>query len=218
MVSHGIDTASHPPIKQAPRRVLFSLCSKEEALIKEMLDQGIVEESGSPWVSPIVLVAKIDGSTRFCVDYQHLNGIIKVDEYPLPQVDECLDLLSGQKYFSTLHLATGYWQVKMTKESQEKTAFTTHNGLYEFTIMPFGLCNVPATLQRLMMKVLKGLMNENCVVYLDDISVLGRTFKQHSNSLRVIFQRLREANLFMKPKKCHLAKQEVLYLRRLRSI
>ena len=92
-----------------------------------MLDQGIVEESSSPWASPIVLVAKLDGSTQFCVDYRQLNAVTKVDKYPLPRVDECLDVLSGQKYFSTLNLATGYWQVKMAEELQEKTAFTTHN-------------------------------------------------------------------------------------------
>ena len=144
-----------------------------------MLEQGIVEESSSPWASPIVLVAKPDGSTRFCVDYRRLNAITKVDEYPLPRVDECLDVLSGQKYFSTLDLATGYWQVKMGEESQEKTAFTTHNGLYEFTVMPFGLCNAPATFQRLMSKVLKGLINQQCMVYLDDILVMGKTFTEH---------------------------------------
>ena len=169
LVHHSINTSSHPPIKQAPHRMPFSLQPKVDALIQEMLDQGIVEESSSPWASPIVLVSKPDGSTQFCVDYRRLNAITKVDEYPLPRVDECLDLLSGHKYFSTLDLATGYWQVRMAEESQGKTAFTMHNGLFEFTVMPFGLCNAPATFQRLMSKVLKGLVNEKCMVYLDDI-------------------------------------------------
>ena len=183
VVEHSIDTQSHPPIRQAPHRIPFSLRPKVEKLIQEMLEQGIVEESSSPWASPIVLVAKPDGSTRFCVDYRRLNAITKVDEYPLPRVDECLDVLSGQKYFSTLDLATGYWQVKMSEESQEKTAFTTHNGLYEFTVMPFSLCNAPATFQRLMSEVLKGLINQKCMVYLDDILVMGKTFTEHLNNL-----------------------------------
>ena len=93
MVSHGIGTASHPPMKQVPCRILFSLLPKVEALIEEMLHQGIVEEFSSPWASPIVLVTKTDRSTQFCEDYQHLNGITKANEYKLPRVDECLDLL-----------------------------------------------------------------------------------------------------------------------------
>ena len=148
-----------------------------------MSDQGIVEEFSSPWASPIVLVAKSDGSTQFCVDYRRLNAVTKVDEYSLPRVDEYLDVLSRQKYFSTLDLATGYWQVKIGEESQEKTVFTTHNGPYEFTVMPFGLCNPPATFQRLMSKVLKGLINQKCMVYLDDILVMGRTFTEHLENL-----------------------------------
>ena len=98
-------------------------------------------------------------------------------------MDECLDVLSGQKYFSTLDLATGYWQVKMGEESQEKMAFTTHNGLYEFTVMPFSLCNAPATFQRLMLNVLKELIYQKCMVYLDDILVKRKTFMEYLNNL-----------------------------------
>ena len=134
----------------------------------------------------------------------------KVDEYPLPR-DDCLDLLLGHTYFSTLDLASGYWQVAMAEESQEKTVFVTHNGLYEFAVMSFGLCNAPATFQRLMSRVLKGLINEKCMVYLDDILVMGQSFAEHISNLQEVFNRLRDANLCLKPKKCHFVKREVLY-------
>ena len=111
-----------------------------------------------------MLVSKQDGSTRFCVDYRRLNTITKLDEFLLPRIDNSLDLLSGMKYFSTLNLATGYWQVNMSLDSKEKTAFVMHDGLYEFSVMPFGLCNAPETFQRLMEVTLRGLARCKCVV------------------------------------------------------
>ena len=195
LVQHHINTADHVPVKQASRRVPFSLRAKVEEMVKEMLDHGIIEHSTSPWASPIVLVSKHDGSTRFCVDYRCLNAITKLDESPLPRIDDSLDLLSGMKYFSTLDLATGYWQVGMSQDSKEKTAFVTHEGLYEFTVMPFGLCNAPATFQRLMEVTLRGLARCKCVVYLDDILVIGQSFKEHMDNLREVLDRLRTAGL-----------------------
>ena len=141
VVEHSIDTTDHLPVKQPPRRVPFALRGKVVQLMDEMLAQGVITPSSSPWASPIVLVAKKDGSTRFCVDYRKLNAITKLDVFPLPRIDESLDLLSGTEYFSSLDLASGYWQVGMEPAAREKTAFTTHSGLYEFQVMPFGLCN-----------------------------------------------------------------------------
>ena len=140
--------------------------------------------SNSPWASPVVLVAKKDGSTRFCVDYRKLNAITKLDSFPLPRVDDSLDLLANTAYFSSLDLASGYWQVGMAPDSQQKTAFYSHSGHYEFTVMPFGLCNAPATFQRLMETILAGLARERCIVYLDDILVIGRTFDKHLRNLQ----------------------------------
>ena len=126
-------------------------------LLKEMLENDIIQPSCSGWASPIVLVKKKEGSVRFCVDYRRLNEVTRKDAYPLPRIDDTLETLSHSQLFSTLDLASGYWRVKLAQEAQEKTAFCTTEGLYEFKVMPFGLCNAPATFQRLMDVVLSGL-------------------------------------------------------------
>ena len=212
LVTHHIDTGEHQPVRQLPRRMPYSLRSKATQLVQEMLEQGVITPSASPWASPIVLVRKKDGNIRFCVDYRRLNSITKLDVFPLPRIDDTLDLLAQNSLFSTLDLASGYWQVKMDSESREKTAFVTTSGLYEFVSMPFGLCNAPATFQRLMEIVLNGLARDVCMVYLDDILVMGKTFNEHLENLQKVFSRLKDAGLTLKPKKCHLMRRKVEYL------
>ena len=211
-MTHSIDTDDHRPIRQPPRRLPFSLRSKTNELVKEMLDQGIIQPSKSPWASPVVLVEKKDGTVRFCVDYRRLNSVTKMEVFPLPRIDDSLDMLAKSKFFSTLDLASGFWQVKMEPSSREKTAFVTHSGLYEFSVMPFGLVNAPSTFQRLMEAVLAGLSGEKCIVYIDDILVPGATWEEHLHNLRDVFEHLRSANLKLKSKKCRLAEHEVEYL------
>ena len=135
-----------------------------EKMTRQIEEQEVIQPSKSLWASPIVLVAKKDGSTHFCVDYRKLNAISKMDVYPLPRIDDSLDLLSGQQFFATLDLASGCCQVQMAEDAREKTAFTTHAGLYEFRVMPFRFCNAPATFQRLMETVLAGLTREKYLV------------------------------------------------------
>ncbi|GBN59646.1 Retrovirus-related Pol polyprotein from transposon 297, partial [Araneus ventricosus] len=132
MTQHRINTGNHPPIKQYPRRLPLAKKEEAERLVKEMVDNGIIEESSGPWASPIVLVKKKDGSTRFCVDYRKLNEITIKDSYPLPRIDDTLDALNGSQWFSTLDLKSGYWQVEIQPEDKEKTAFTTGQGLWQF--------------------------------------------------------------------------------------
>ena len=158
------------------------------------------------------MVRKKDGSYRFCVDFRRLNSITKKDVHPLPRIDDALDTLSGSKWFSTLDLASGYWQVEMDPADKEKTAFITPFGLHQFRVMPFGLTNAPSTFQRLMSTVLAGLSWVTCLVYLDDIIIFSRTVEDHWQRLTEVLQRLKEAGLKIKPSKCHLLCKSVRYL------
>ena len=212
LARHQINTGPHAPIRQAARRLPFHKQEEASKEIDEMLFAGIIEPSNSPWSSPIVLVKKKDGSLRFCIDFRRLNDITVKDSYPLPRIDDTLDMLGGANYFSTLDLASGYWQIEMGEEDKPKTAFATHRGLFQFSVMPFGLCNAPATFERLMEHVLGGMQWESCLVYLDDIIVHSKTFQEHVSSLGKVIARLREAGLKLSPKKCKLFQPEVSFL------
>ena len=211
-VQHRINTGNSHPIRQPLRRIPPAKREEVRQLLKEMLDQDVIKPTNSPWASPVVIVKKKDGSPRFCVDYRKVNTVTRKDAYPLPRVDDTLDTLAGSKWFSTLDLLSGYWQVEVRPEDREKTAFCTPDGLFEFNVMPFGLCNAPATFQRLMDTVLAGLQWTNCLVYLDDVIVLGRTFKEHLSNLKEVFDKFREARLKLKASKCALCQEKVEFL------
>ena len=173
-------------------------------------DRWTIEPSDSPWSSPVVLVTKKDGGTRFCVDYRKLNDTTVKDAYPLPRIDDTL--LAGKQWFSMLDLASGYWQVSLSREARAKTVFATHSGLFQFKVMPFGLCNAPATFERLMDRVLQGLRWSRCLVYLDDIISFGSSFGDALDNLTLIFERLRSYGLQLKSTKCHLFQTSVPFL------
>ena len=212
LVKHTINTGDASPIKQPVRRLPFHQRQLVKSMLDDMSNRGIIEPSSSPWSAPIVLVKKKDGSQRFCVDYRRLNNITKKDAYPLPRIDDTLDALSGAKWFSTIDLTSGYWQVEVNQADQEKTAFCTPFGLFQFKVMPFGLTNAPSTFQSLMELVLRGLHWSTCLVYLDDIIVYSSTIDEHFTRLREVFGRLRRAGLKIKPSKCSLFRKNIKYL------
>jgi len=212
ILKHVINIKDSDPIKRAPRRIPLHLKEEVNRIIEEMKSQGVIEESQSPWASPVVLVKKKDGSVRFCVDYRKLNAVTVKDSYPLPHIEDILDQLSGNSWFSTLDLKSGYWQVKVRLEDREKTAFSVGNGLWQFTVMPFGLCTAPATFARLMEKVLQDILFKICLVYLDNVIVFSKSFEEMISNLRKVFLRFRAANLKINPKKCSLFGKEVKYL------
>ena len=177
-----------------------------------MLTGGQIEPSDSPWSTPVTLVTRKDGETRFCGDYRRLNLATVKDAYPLPRIDDTLDMLAGKQWFSTLDLASGYWQVSLSPDARCKTAFATHSGLFQFRVMPFGLCNAPTTFERLMDRVLQGLRWSRCLVYFDDIISFGTTFDDALDNLALIFERLCSYGLQLKSSKCHLFQTSVPFL------
>ena len=188
-VVHEIDTGSTRPIRcnLSPKKIKI-----QQELVDKMLEDGQIEPSVSAWSTPTVLVTKKDGSTRFCVDYRRLNARTKKDAFPLPRIDDSLNSLSGQAWFSTLDLASGYWQIRLSENAKPKTAFATHSGLFQFAVMPFGLCNVSATFKRLMSQVMRGLHWKRCLVYIDDILVFGNDFESALHNLELVLDRVAE--------------------------
>ena len=211
-VMHDIDTGSTRPIRCNPRKLSPKKIKIQQELVDKMLEEGQIEHSVSAWSAPTVLVTKKDGTTRFCVDYRRLNNSTKKDAFPLPRIDDSLNSLSGQSWFSTLDLASGYWQVRLSEDAKPKTAFATHSGLFQFAVMPFGLCNAPATFERLMSQVMRGLHWKRCLVYIDDILVFGHDFESALQSLELVLIRVAEYGLQLKSTKCHLFRSSVPFL------
>ena len=209
---HTIDTGDTPPIRQRYRRLPPFKRELVEEEISRMLELGVLEPSTSAWASPLVLIPKKDGKARFCIDYRKLNGVTKKDAYPLPRIDETLELLKGSNYFCTLDLASGYWQLELGAVDREKTAVITHKGLFQFTVLPFGLCNAPSTFERFMEAMLGALVGQVCLVYIDDVIVFGDTAELCLQNLDKVLGAIQETGLKLKASKCHLMQREVQFL------
>ena len=212
LVTHKIDTLDAAPRRSCWFRKSFQERDAIAEEVNKLLETHKIEPSKSPWASSVVLVRKKDGTLRFCIDYRGVNAVTKKDAYPLPRIDACLDALTGSRWFSTLDLASGYWQVAMEEGSREKTAFYTHLGLFQWKVMPFGLCNAPATFERLMETVLGDIQWTKVLVYLDDIVAFGKTFEEAYKNLEDVFLRMRRAHLTLKGSKCALFRHKVEYL------
>ena len=211
-IQHEIDTEDHEPIKLNPRKKSYMEKEHIAGEVAKLLASGQIRASKSPWGAPVVLVKKKDGTLRFCIDFRRLNDCTKKDAYPLPRIEECLECLGGNRFFHTMDLASGYWQVAVHPDDCEKTAFITPQGLFEWVVMPFGLCNAPATFCRLMELVLSDIVWRKCLVYLDDVISFGETCGEAMDNLRLVLLRLRMSNLKLKPKKCELFRTQVEYL------
>ncbi|GBM33055.1 Retrovirus-related Pol polyprotein from transposon 297 [Araneus ventricosus] len=170
----------------------------------KIADKGTVIASCEPVVDIVARLQEFSESQHLPSILENLKGLNEEQQF----IDDTLDALNGSQWFSTLDLKSGYWQVEIRPEDREKTAFASGQGLWQFKVMPFGLCNAPATFERLMETVLRGLTSEACLVYLDGIIIVGRTFEEHLNNIRKVFQRLQKPNLKLSPKKCRFFRKE----------
>lgn len=211
-VKHKIPTIDQVPVAQPYRRIPPNQFQEAKDHIRKLLENDIIQESHSPYATPIVLVRKKDGSLRLCVDYRKLNTKTVRDQFPLPRIEESIDAIGGAQWFSTMDLASGFNQVAMDAEDRHKTAFTTPFGIFEYNRMPMGLTNAPATFQRLMQTCLNDYIFLILLVYLDDIIVYSNTFDEHIERLDRVFTRLREHGLKLKPEKCHFLRRKVTYV------
>ena len=217
LLQHTIKLEHDKPIHSLPRRVNPVRLAIIQKQVESMLEKGLISPSHSPYASPVLLVDKENSTDpakepRFCVDYRRLNEVTIKDQYSLPAVDDLLLSLEGCSYFATFDLKSGFWQVEMDPDSRPYTAFTYPGGLYEFNVMPFGLCNAPATFQRLMDVVLGPLKHDVALVFMDDILVKGKTVQDLAENCRKVFACLKAANLCFNPRKIRIGFRQLVYL------
>eukprot|EP00731_Ephydatia_muelleri_P016412 Em0009g836a len=191
LVEYRIHTDSAPPLRLPAYRLPYAYRGRVKKELDDMLKLGIIEPSASEWASPMVVVAKKDGALRICVDFRRLNAISKYDAYPMQRIDELVDKLGKARFVTTVDLTKGYWQVPIAEEDKPKTAFTTPFGLFQFTVMPFGLQGTPSTFQRMMDTLIRG-MEGYASAYIDDVAVYSSCWREHIDHLRNLFLRLRK--------------------------
>ena len=212
-IEHEIHIENDEPFKEWFRRIPPPLLEEVCPSLRDMLEAGAIHLSQSPWCNAVILVWKKDGTLHFCVDFRCLNAHTKKDLYPLSLIQEALESMAGSAHFSSMDFKSDFWQIKMAPGLQQYTAFMVGNlGFYEFTHMPFGLCNTLVTFQHLMQNTLGELNLTYCVIYLDDVIVFSRTEEEHLECLCVVFKRFWEFNLKLKPSKCSFFQSEIMYL------
>ena len=212
-IKHEICLNDDKLFKECFRCIPLPLLEEVHASLRDMLEASAIQPSQSPWCNAVVLVRKKDGSLWFCVDFRQLNVQTKKDSYPLPRIQEALESMARAAHFSTMDFKSGFWQVPMAPELQQYIAFMVGNlGFYEFTRMPFRLCNTSVTSLHLMQNTLGELNLTYCIIYLDDLIIFGCIEEEHLKCLRVIFECFREFNLKLKPFKCSFFQTEIVYL------
>jgi hypothetical protein len=206
-----IDPEAKPPCAPVRRMSPAELTELKHQL-KLLSEKKFIKPSKGPYGSPVLFAKKKDGSYRMCIDYRALNSLTKKNRYPLPQIDTILDAIQDAKYFSSLDLVSGYWQIPMDQNSVEKTAFRCQYGSYEFRVMPFGLTNAPSTFQALMNEIFEDCLNDFVVVYLDDILVFSRNREEHAKHLQIVLERLKKRGLKVKQSKCKFFQKQLKFL------
>ena len=210
---HIIELLDEEPFKEKFQQIAPPLLDEVREHLQEMLDGSAIHPLQSPWCNAVVLVWKKDGGLWFCIDFQRLNARTKKDSYPLPHMQETMESMVGARFFSTMDLKSGFWQVKMAEKSRQYTAFTVGSmGIFEFLRMPYGLCNAPATFQQLMQDCLEELNLTYALIYLDDVIVFSQTEEEHLTQLWAVFERFWEHGLKLKPLKCHFLWKEIAFL------
>lgn len=210
--THNIETGDATPIRVQGRPHTPLEHEAISAFVKDALRDGIIEPSDSPWSFPLLLVKKADGNLRVCVDFRQLNRVTRKNAYPLPRIDDCYQFLQHARFFTTLDLKSGYWQVQLTPTAAPKTAFTSRTGHYHFKVMPFGLTNAPATFQRMMNEILAPFVDRFVLVYLKDIVIFSRTMSEHRDHVDQVLRAPNEHQLVLLESKCTWAQTSLVYL------
>ncbi|GJU11987.1 putative reverse transcriptase domain-containing protein [Tanacetum coccineum] len=212
-IEFGIELISGAePISKAPYRMAPVELKELKEQLQEMLENGFIRPSVSPWGAPVLFVKKKDGSMRLCIDYRELNRITIRNRYPLPRIDDLFDQLQGAKYFSKIDLRSGYHQLRVREQDISKTAFRTRYGHYEFLVMPFGLTNAPAVFMDLMNRIFHEYLDKFVIVFIDDILVYSKSEEEHEQHLRIVLEILRQKKLYAKFSKCEFWLQRVAFL------
>ena len=210
LLYHDVEVGNNKPIKQYPCRINPTKGKIITDEVDYMLTNKLIKPSFSPWSSPVVLVPKPNNQFRLCLDYRKVNAITKTDSYPLPRVDDCVDRIGNAQFISKFDLLKGYWQVPLTERAKEISAFITHNGLYQCSVMPFGMKNAASTFQRLMNIVCSKV--KNCVVYIDDVVIYSNSWEDHLQSIRELFKAIQNANLVINLAKSDFSQAKITYL------
>ena len=211
-ISHKISLTDNTPVNIPSYRLSRAEHAFVQQQVAELIKSGRIVHSTSPYSAPVVIIRKKNGTLRLCIDYRRLNAKTIKDAYPLPQIDFILDQFSGSQFFSTMDLSNGYWQIPINEADRPKTAFSTSLGHFEWTVMPFGLCNAPATFQRMMNLSFSEFIGKFVFIYLDDIIIYSPSVESHTEHIHQILNRIDQVNLRLNPTKCLFFQDSVKFL------